>query len=77
VNRTGSGMCLMLVFAFNHDEIFVSVTRKLVSSCFVSQIPVTVTYNVVSINRMTIYIYNVAQPRIWHRKYLSSATMAL
>jgi hypothetical protein len=41
VNETGSGLRPMVVSGISHAQSFVSVTRELVSSFFVSQILVT------------------------------------
>jgi hypothetical protein len=40
MNGTGSGLCSVVVFSIRHAHSFVSVGRELVSSCFMSQIPV-------------------------------------
>jgi hypothetical protein len=42
VNGTGSGLCPILVIGISLAQSFASVARELVSSCFVSHIPVTV-----------------------------------
>jgi hypothetical protein len=60
-------MCPVVVFAFSHAQYFVSLSRELVSVCFVSQIPVTITF-FSSSKRINALVHGVAQNPTWPQR---------